>query len=97
MEILITSRHFKASEQLKKLINSKLNKLSKFNNDIINFNVILDKQNNYEKVEIMTHIHGRDFIAIENQNNFEQSVINAVEKISIQIKKYSDKIKNIQR
>ena len=93
MNIEITSRHFTASEQLKNLINHKLKKLSKHNSDLKNVRIILDKQNNYEKVEIITRIYNHDFIAISNLNNFENSIINALDKISIQIKKYTDKIK----
>jgi len=91
MNIEITSRHFTASDQLKELVNEKVKKIEKFNNDIIRCNVILTKENNSENVEIIVHAKGHDFISTENEDIFERSLINAVYKISNQIKKHHEK------
>ena len=91
MNIEITSRHFTASEQLKELVNEKVKKIEKFNNEIISCNVILTKENNCENVEIIAHAKGHDFISSENEDIFERSLINAVYKISNQIKKQHEK------
>ena len=91
MNIEITSRHFTASDQLKELVNEKVKKIEKFNNDIIRCNVILTKENNSENVEIIVHAKGHDFISTENEDIFERSLINAVYKISNQIKKKKKK------
>ena len=66
-------------------------KIEKFNDEIISCNVILTKENNSENVEIIIHAKGYDFISSENEVNFERSLINAVYKISNQIKKQHDK------
>ena len=91
MNIEITSRHFTASEQLKELVNEKVKKIEKFNNEIISCNVILTKENNSEIVEIIAHAKGHDFISSENEDIFERSLTNAVYKISNQIKKQHEK------
>ena len=91
MNIEITSRHFTASDQLKELVNEKVKKIEKFNNEIISCNVILTKENNSENVEIIVHTKGHDFISSENEDIFERSLTNAVYKISNQIKKKHDK------
>ena len=91
MNIEITSRHFTASKQLKELVNEKVKKIEKFNNEIISCNVILTKENNSENVEIFAHGKGHDFISSENEDIFERSLINAVHKISNQIKKQHEK------
>ncbi len=91
MNIEITSRHFTASEQLKELVNEKVKKIEKFNNEIISCNVILTKENNSENVEIIAHAKGYDFISSENEDIFERSLTNAVYKISNQIKKQHEK------
>ena len=91
MNIEITSRHFTASEELKELVNEKVKKIEKFNNDIISCNVILTKENNSENVEIIVHAKGHDFISSENEDIFERSLTNAVDKISTQIKKQHEK------
>ena len=91
MNIEITSRHFTASDQLKELVNEKVKKIEKFNNDIIRCNVILTKENNSENVEIIVHAKGYDFVSSETENIFERSLLNAVYKISNQIKKQHEK------
>ena len=91
MNIEITSRHFTASDQLKELVNEKVKKIEKFNNEIISCTIILTKENNSENVEIIVHAKGHDFISSENEDIFERSLINAVYKISNQIKKQHEK------
>ena len=91
MNIEITSRHFTVSEQLKDLVNEKVKKIKKFNNEIINCSVILTKENNCENVEIIAHTKGHDFISSGNEDIFERSLTNAVNKLSNQIKKQHEK------
>ena len=93
MNIEITARHFTASDKLKELINEKIMKIKKFNSGIINCHVILTKENSSENVEINARIKGYDFSAHESGDVFEKSLRNAVEKISIQIKKQHERAK----
>ena len=93
MNIEITARHFTASDKLKELINEKIMKIEKFNSGIMNCHVILTKENSSENVEINAHIKGHNFSAHENGDVFEKSLRNAVEKISIQIKKQHERAK----
>ena len=91
MNIEITARHFTASSSLKELIHEKINKLKRFNSMIISCRIILTKENNTENVEIIAHAKRNDFAAQENTDVFERSLINAINKISIQIKKQHEK------
>jgi len=91
MNIEITSRHFTASDHLKALVYEKINKIQKFNNSIINCQVILTKESNNENVEIVVHAKGYNFVASVNSHAFERSLINAIDKISAQIKKQHEK------
>ena len=91
MNIEITARHFTASNYLKNLIHEKIKKVKKFNSDIMSCHVILTKENNSENVEIIAHAKGYDFAAHENADVFERSLVNAIDKISIQIKKQHEK------
>ena len=91
MNIEITARHFTVSLHLKELINEKIKKVKKFNSEILSCHVILTKENNSENVEIIARTKGNDFAAHENADVFERSLINAIDKISIQIKKQHDK------
>ena len=91
MNIEITARHFTASDQLKELIYEKIKKIKRFNNDIMSCHVILTKENNSENVEIIARAKGYDFAAHEHSDIFERSLVNALDKISIQINKRHEK------
>ena len=91
MNIEITARHFTASNELKELIDEKIKKIEKFNSGIMSCHVILTKENNSENVEIVARTKGYDFAAHENADVFERSLKNAIDKISIQIKKQHEK------
>ena len=91
MNIEITARHFTASSQLKELIHEKIKKIKKFNSGIMSCHIILTKENNSESVEIVARAKGYNFAAHENSDIFERSLVNALDKISIQIKKRHEK------
>ena len=92
MQLDITSRHFTPSEQLKEMVYEKLKKIEKFNNNIINCRVVLTKEANFEDVEIVVHGKGHHFVAHENLDNFEKSLISAIDKVTIQVKKQHEKL-----
>ena len=92
MKVDITARHFSPSDQLKEMVYEKLKKIKKFNSDIINCRVILTKESNFEAVEIVVNAKGHHFVANENSDNFEKSLISAVDKITIQVKKQHEKL-----
>ena len=94
MNITITARKFKAHNTLKEHIESGIKSLSKFNDDIINADVILSYQNNYDSVkiaEIILQVPGQTFAAKEESDDFEKSVSSAVEKLSRQLRKLKTK------
>ena len=91
MNIEITARHFIASSSLKDLIHEKIQKINKYNNEIMSCHVILTKENNSENVEIITRVKGNDIAAHENSDIFERSLRKAINKLSIQIKKQNKK------
>ncbi len=92
MQVDITARHFTPSVHLKEMVYEKLKKIKKFNTGIISCRVVLTKEANIEDVEIVAHGKGHHFIAHENSDNFEKSLIIAIDKITIQVKKQHDKL-----
>tara|TARA_B100001971_G_scaffold176601_1_gene170685 strand:+ start:165 stop:452 length:288 start_codon:yes stop_codon:yes gene_type:complete len=94
MQVDITARHFTPSLQLKEMVYEKLKKIEKFNNDILSCRVVLTKEANFEDVEILVQGKGHQFIAHENLDNFEKSLISAIDKITIQVKKQHGKLVN---
>ena len=84
--------HFSPSEKLKEIVHEKIQKILKFNTSIINSRVILTKESNIEKVEVIIHLKGKDFIAIESSDSFEKSLIIVIDKIVSQVKKQHDRL-----
>ena len=91
MKIDITARHFTLSKNLREIVDQKVQKILKFNPIIINCHVILTKESHNEKAEIILHLKGKDFIAIDSSASFEKSINIVVDKIITQIKKQHDK------
>jgi len=92
MDLVITARHFKLSNQLRELVNEKVSKVSKFTYDISRCEVILTKENSNENVEIIAHVKGQDLVVKSSLDKFEKSLMGAVDKLVIQAKKHHDKL-----
>jgi ribosome hibernation promoting factor len=88
MNITITARKFKAHDTLKDHIENGIKSLTKFNDDIINADVILSYQNNHDSIkiaEIILKVPGQTLAAKEESDDFEKSITSAIEKISRQL------------
>ena len=97
MNITITARKFKARETLKDHVNAEVKSLLKFNDDIINADVILSYQNSHDsvkKAEISLHIPGQTLVATEESDEFTKSVTVATDKLSRQLKTLKSKRKS---
>jgi putative sigma-54 modulation protein len=94
MNISITARKFKAHDSLKGYINDEVSSLTKFNDDILNADVILSYQNQREsikKAEITVQIPGQILVAAEDSDDFKKAISSSVEKLSRQLKKIKSK------
>lgn len=98
MTLIFTARHFKAHDSLKEFAEAELEKLSKYYDGIIKSEVILsyDKPSNSIKTaEVIVHANNHHtFTAKNSSDDFKVSIEGAVEKISKQVKKYKDKVKD---
>lgn len=94
MNITITARKFKAHDTLKEFINDEVLSLTKFNDDILDVDVILSYQNNKDSVktaEIILQVPGHSLTATETTDDFKKSINFAVEKIARQLEKLKTK------
>ncbi|MBM4158262.1 MAG: ribosome-associated translation inhibitor RaiA [Ignavibacteria bacterium] len=97
MKVKITARHFKAKESLKKYATEKIEELERYNENILNSEVILfyDKPPlNTKYCEIILKLKDKILTCTEGSDEFTLSVDRAQEKIKTQIYKYKDKIKS---
>jgi putative sigma-54 modulation protein len=91
MEILLTARHFKVSDNLKTYIESETLQLDKLSVEILECHVILIKEKINYFVEIALKVPHDMLTAKEYSDNFYKSVDKVVKKLERQIKKYKGK------
>jgi ribosome hibernation promoting factor len=94
MNIKITSRKFKARESLKDFVYSEIDSLQKFNDQIMNAEVILSYQNirdSIKSAEIILQVPGQTLRATEESDDYGKSIAGAVEKMTRQLKKIKNK------
>ena len=89
MNIDITARNFKPSPNLRSFITSKLSSLSKYDSNITSSKVVLSKEGRAEKVEILLRSNKNSYITKCYSSIFEKTVIYAIHKIKVQIKKHN--------
>lgn len=96
MNIQIQAIHFKADQKLKDYINSKLNKLDTFYDDIIDAQVFLKLENTSGKenkiIEIKVNAKHNTFIQKETSISFEAAADIAVDALAVQVKRYKGKV-----
>jgi putative sigma-54 modulation protein len=94
MKIVITSRKFKAHDSLKEYINDELLTLEKYNDNILNADIILSYQKSKastKTAEIILQVPGQILTAAEDSEDFKKSINAAVEKLIRQLKKVKTK------
>jgi putative sigma-54 modulation protein len=94
MNISITARKFKAHDTLKSFITDEVSTLHKYNDDILNAEVILSYQNikdSIKNAEITIKVPGQTLNATSKSDDFKKSVSSTVEKLTRQLKKIKSK------
>ena len=94
MNIQITSRKFRAKDSLKDYIKDEIKSLEKYNNDILDVNVILSfthLKDSIKTVEVILQIPGKVISVTDNSDTFEKSISGCAEKIIKQLKKVKTK------
>lgn len=94
MNIQITSRKFKAKDSLKTEIKEQLNALSKFNDDILDVNVILSYvhlKDSIKTVEINLSVPGKTFSAEDTSEDYGKSLTKSISKIEKQLRTLKSK------
>ena len=94
MNIIITSRKFKARDILKDFITEEVKSLEKYNDRILSADVILSYQNSRDSIkiaEIIVQVPGQTLTATEESDEYKKAVSLAVEKLSRQLSKLKSK------
>ena len=87
MNIDITSRGFTPSSDLIELINTKVEKLSKFDKNISDIKVVLMKESRAEKVELIVESKRNTYVSKRYSSVFEKTLVMSIDNIKSQIQK----------
>ena len=92
MKVIITTKNFSASENLKDTIEKKMAKLGKYFTDDIEANVMVSGEKGRQKVETTINARGMIFRAEESTNDVYESVDRVVDKLSVQMSRFKTKL-----
>ena len=98
MDIKIQANHFEASEKLQDFILKKVNKLEKFSEEIrkveVSLKVVKPETAMNKETQVILTLPGKDLIAQEVCDTFEEGVDKTLESLTRQLSKYKEKQKN---
>ena len=95
MDIQITTRHFKGSQELQENLVRSVEKLGRFNDTIQSVHVILDaEKKNVRSVELIFNIYGRKVCVSSTDQNMHKALESVLLKAERQLKKENRKRKD---
>ena len=98
MDIKIQAIHFEASEKLQDFMLKKVNKLEKFSEEIrkveVSLKVVKPETAMNKETQVILTLPGKDLIAQEVCDTFEEGVDKTLESLTRQLSKYKEKQKN---
>ena len=98
MDIKIQAIHFEASEKLQDFILKKVNKLEKFSEEIrkveVSLKVVKPETAMNKETQVILTLPGKDLIAQEVCDTFEEGVDKTLESLTRHLSKYKEKQKN---
>ena len=92
MKVIITSKNFNASDHLKKIIESKFEKLSKYFSKDIVANVTLSIEKGRQKMEATINAKGTIFRAEEETSDVYAGVDKVVDKLATQMSRFKTRL-----
>lgn len=94
MNINITSRKFRANNTLKEFITDEINSLEKYNDSILDVDVILSyihEKDSIKTAEIIVKLPGKTINISEDSEEFPKSINLGIDKLKRQLKKEKQK------
>jgi len=95
MEITIQAIRFEASKKLEDFVQKKVNRLSKFNEDVlladVTLKVVKPETNDNKDASIRLRLSGTELFVQEVADTFEEAVDKCVNKLERQVVKYKEK------
>jgi putative sigma-54 modulation protein len=91
MNINLTGRHLEITPAIREHVTSKLGKIKRHFDHLIDINVILSVDKLQQKAEATVHLSGKTIFAETDDNNLYVAIDNLVDALDRQILKHKDK------
>ena len=97
MKVNITARHFDLTDELKARVEDEVEKLKRYFDHIISANAVLAVESYRHMAEINVRVHGSTLTGTGESDQMQVSIEQAMDKLTVQLKKYKGKLKDRQQ
>jgi len=94
MNLNVTGHHLDVTQPIREYLASKLERLTRHFDHVIDVNVILSVERVQRKVEATVHVRGRDLFAESQNEDMYAAIDGLVDKLDRQIVKHKEKLKS---
>ena len=93
MQKKITARHFDLTNEMKIKCEDEMDGLSRFFDQIISADLVLDKERHRRKAELKVKVYNATITGTGETDDLYNSISAAVDKVKVQLKKHKEKLK----
>jgi putative sigma-54 modulation protein len=97
MQINLTGHHVDLTDSLRDYVESKLEKLERHFDQVVDVHVILSVEKLRQKAEATVHLSGNNLYADDTQEDMYAAIDGLIDKLDRQVKKHKEKITNHHR
>jgi len=97
MQINLTGHHVDLTDSLRDYVESKLGKLERHFDQVVDVQVILSVEKLRQKAEATVHLSGTNLYADDTQEDMYAAIDGLIDKLDRQVKKHKEKITNHHR
>lgn len=94
MNLNVTGHHLEITQPIREYLASKLERLTRHFDHVIDVSVILSVERLQRKVEATVHVRGRDLFAVSQDEDMYAAIDSLIDKLDRQVVKHKEKLKS---
>ena len=95
MNLNLTGNHVEITPAMREYVTTKINKITRHFDHVIDVRVILSVEKHVQKAEANVHVKGKDIFVEADGDNMYASIDSLIDKLDRQVLKYKEK--NLER
>jgi putative sigma-54 modulation protein len=95
MNLNLTGNHVEITPAMREYVTTKINKITRHFDHVIDVSVILSVEKHVQKAEANVHVKGKDIFVEADGDNMYASIDSLIDKLDRQVLKYKEK--NLER